>query len=343
MDSSAVAHPWDGFLLGPENELAHASVMALARGGQAEPSVLVIYGPSGAGKSRLLAGLVAEWLVRRPDASVAHVAAEQFAAVCAEAAGRTRGWSELRSRFRDLELFVLEDLQALERASLALGELSHTLDALNETGAAVAFSARTGPAQWSAWPRRLVNRLSGGLVVRVDLPALATRRRYVLDRSRARGLTLPAGVVEAIADAADGFRTIDGLLSRLALDGRIGRKAIDDRLVIAALNEEGAAPTRVAIEEVAHAVAVRFGLRTSDLRSDSRRAALVEPRHLAILLARRWTGASLSQIGKYFGGRDPATIRHACREAAERLAADPSLAAVAQSLEAAWRMQARAG
>jgi chromosomal replication initiator protein len=156
-------------------------------------------------------------------------------------------------------------------------------------------------------------------------------------------LTLPAGVVEAIADAADGFRTIDGLLSRLALDGRIGRRAIDDRLVIAALNEEGAARTAVAIEEVARAVAVRFGIRTSDLQSDSRRAALVEPRHLAILLARRWTGASLSQIGKYFGGRDPATIRHACRAAAERLAADPSLAAVAQALEAAWRMQARAG
>src|SRR5206468_11527569 len=116
--------------------------------------------------------------------------AEAFAAACAEAAGRRGGWAELRERFRGLDLFVLEDLHALERAPLALEELTHTLDALDEAGAAVAVSARAGPGQWSGWPRRLVNRLRGGLAVRIDPPGLAARRRYVHDQAARRGLAL---------------------------------------------------------------------------------------------------------------------------------------------------------
>src|SRR3954470_14031616 len=78
-------HPWDGFLVGPENALAQASVLALARG-EVGLSPLVVHGPAGAGKSRLLAGLVAEWLARRPGSAVAHLGAETFAALCIEAA-----------------------------------------------------------------------------------------------------------------------------------------------------------------------------------------------------------------------------------------------------------------
>src|SRR3954452_16557634 len=81
----APAHPWDGFLAGPENALAHASVLALARGDAAGVSPLVIHGPAGVGKSRLLAGLVGERLLRHPGAAVAHMEAEAFAAACSEA------------------------------------------------------------------------------------------------------------------------------------------------------------------------------------------------------------------------------------------------------------------
>ena len=219
--------PWDGFVNGPENALAQASVQALARGGNVAVglSPLIVHGSSGVGKSRLLTALVAECLLRRPGSAVAHLEAEAFAAACAEAAGQRGGWAELRGRFRRLDMFVLEDLHALERAPLALSELIHTLDALDEAGAAVAISARLGPGQWTGgnWPPRLVNRLIGGLAVRVDPPGLASRRRFVLERARERGLALTAEAVEALAGAGDGYRTLDGWLVRLGLTGRVGR------------------------------------------------------------------------------------------------------------------------
>jgi chromosomal replication initiator protein len=333
----AIPHPWDGFLAGPENELAHASVLALARGERAGISPLVVHGPSGVGKSRLLAGLVGERLLRRPESAVAHLEAEAFAASCAEAAGPPGGWSELRARFRRLDLFVLEDLHALERAPLALEELTHTLDALDDAGAAVAVSARVGPGQWSGWPRRLVNRLLGGLAVRVDPPGLASRRRYVLDRARARGINLAAEAVDSLAEAADGYRTLDGWLARLGLASRVERRPLDRALAESYLADEAEPAPSPTIDAIARAVAKRFGVRPSDLRGAARNPQFVEPRHLAMHLARGSTGLSFAAIGAYFGGRDPATVRHACRAAASRLESDPALASAAEAIASAWR------
>ena len=99
------SHPWDGYLTGPENELAMAAAQAMARGEHDGISPLVVYGPSGVGKSRLLAGLVAEWLLRHPGSSVAHLDAQTFVAACLEAAAVAGGvgWSALRGRFRSVQ------------------------------------------------------------------------------------------------------------------------------------------------------------------------------------------------------------------------------------------------
>jgi chromosomal replication initiator protein len=237
----AMPHPWDGFVAGPENALAHAGVLALARGEAVEgaPRVLVLHGPSGSGKSRLLRGLVGEWLLRRPGSALAHLEAEAFAAACAAAQQRREeGWAELRGRFRLLDLLVLDDLHALEHAPLALSELTHTLDALADQGAAVAVSARTGPGQWRGWPSRLVNRLVGGLAVRIDLPGLASRRRFLLERAQARGVRLSAGAVDVLAGSADGYRTLEGWLARLELTARVEGRAIDQALVTALLHDD---------------------------------------------------------------------------------------------------------
>jgi len=337
------AHPWDGYLIGPENALAQAGALAMARGETAGVSPLVVHGPSGSGKSRLLAGLVAERVLRRPGSAVAHLEAEAFAAACAGASGRPGGWAEVRERFRRLDLLALDDIQTLERTPWAMEELSHTLDALDAAGAAVAVSARSGPGRWSpGWPARLVGRLSAGLSVEIAPPSLESRRRYLLDRARARGLALSAEVVEPMAEAADGYRTLDGWLAQLALSSKVDRRGLDAALVAPILAGD---PTDVGptVDAIARAVAAAFGLRLREIRSPTRRAVVAEGRHLAMHLARLHTRASLRAIGDYFGGRDPATVRHACKAAEARLAADPALAAACSALARGWSRRAGDG
>ena len=223
----------------------------------------------------------------------------------------------------------------MARSPLALDELAPTLDALDDLGAAVAVASRDELGRFDGWPRRLEDRVRGGLTVRIEPPGPPSRRRYLLDRARARGLAPAADALDALAEAADGYRSLDGLLARLVLAGRVERRPLDLRLARTLLDgDEDAPPATVA--EVARAVARQFGLRPRDLRSADRRAALVTPRHLAILLARELTGASFAALGHAFGDRDTKTIRHACRAASARLASDPSLAAVAEFLRRRW-------
>ena len=330
------SHPWDGFLVGPENSLAHAGLLAMARGDSAGASPLVVHGPSGSGKTRLLEGLLAEWIARRPGSAVAFLAAEEFASLCARAADRSGGFVEVRERFRQLSLLVLDDIHALEGASMAQDELAHTLDALDEGGGTVAVSARVGPGRWSGWPSRLVNRLIGGWSVRVEPPGPASRRRFVMERARAKGLTLSAQAVESLAESAEDYRSLEGLIARLEMAGKVDRRALDGGLTaeILAHDDGHLIPSKAeAMERIARAVALRFGVNLRDLRSASRRQTLVVPRHLAIYLARQWTGLSFAALGQYFGKRDAATIRHACKMAAERLAADPAIAAEVAAIE----------
>jgi chromosomal replication initiator protein len=359
-----LSHPWDGYLTGPENELAVAAAQALARGERDGISPLVVYGPSGVGKSRLLAGLVAEWLLRHPGSSVAHLDAQTFVAACLEVAtvAGGEGWSALRGRFRSVDLFVLEDIEGLARGPLARNELAHTFDALEETGAAVAFSARSAPGTWPSkeWPRRLVNRLMGGLALRITSPGLTSRCRYVLQRAAQQGVALQAEAVETLAQAGDGYRTLEGWISRLALEGRLKQEQegwrmrrgslptrqhppvhsrarpapLDPHTVATILADETLlAEAILTIDAIARAVADRFGVRLGVMRGPSRRASVVVARHVAMYLARKFTGSSFSEIGTYFSGRDSATVRHACKAAALRLNADPTLATAVASLE----------
>ncbi len=324
--------PWDGFLVGPENALAHSGAVALARGDASVASPLVVHGPAGSGKTRILDGLVAEKIARFPGASVATLTAEAFASLCHEAAGRLGGFADLRERFRGLDLFVLDDLHALERSPIASEELAHTLDALEEAGGSAAFSARVGPGRMTGWPPRLVSRLVGGLSLRVEPPGLATRRRFALETARARSLSLSAEAVEAIAEGAAGYREIDGRLARLALAAKVERRPADQSLADSLAEDDPSETARQAVETIARLVAERFGVSVRDLRSASRRQAVVVPRHLAIHLARTRTGLSFASLGALFGKRDAKTVRHACAAALERLAADPSLAAEVAAL-----------
>ena len=332
----APPHPWDGLLIGPENALAHSGALALARGDREGVSPLVVHGPAGVGKTRLLAGLVAERLIRRPESAVAHVEAETFAASCAGAADRPGGWGEVRDRFRRLDLLVMDDIQSLERTPWALEELAHTLDALDEAGGAVAVAARSGPGGWRDWPGRLVSRLTAGLAVALERPSVESRRRYLLDQIRSRKLALPVEAVEPLAEAADGYRTIDGWLTQLALRAKVNRRVVSPSELVAAILQADPVEDGPDLATIARAVAGACRVKVGDLRSDTRRAVVVEARHLAIHLARTHTSLSFRAIGAYFGGRDPATVRHAARVAEARLAIDPALAAVFAAITQGW-------
>jgi chromosomal replication initiator protein len=344
---SAAPDPWDGYLQGAENALARDAALALLRGQREGLSPLLIHGPSGAGKTRLLDALALEWHQRHPAIPAQLLDAETFAAACAAAGRRAADWSALRDRFRNCGLFLLDNLPALARSPLAIDELTFTLDDLEAAGAAIAVACTWPPGQWTPdlLPRRLASRLSCGLAVRLDLPGSDLRRRYLLDHARQKRLRLGSEAIDWIlTEVPGGFPQLEGTLVRLALEARLRPRAALPTLDLAFVRQvltqataESAPPSPTSLADTVRAVAATFRVSLRDLRSASRHSSLVEVRHLAMFLAREQTTASFAAIGAYFGGRDPATVRHACRAAATRLQARPDLEAALHKLRSPQR------
>ena len=338
------ADPWEGYLSSQENALAHDAALALLRGQREGHSPLFLHGCSGAGKTRLLAAIAGDAAARPGARPVQFLDAESFAAACAAAGRNADAWSALRYRFRTAGLFVLDNLPALARSPLAIDELAFTLDDLDAADAAIVVASAWPPSQCYAdgLPARLISRLAGGLAVRLDLPGLDLRRRFLLDRAQARGLLLATQAIDWLVShlpAEGGFPPVEGALTRLALEARLRpqrvRQALDVEFVRRVLDNdlESDPPPIPTVAETTRAVAHIFRIPVRDLRSSSRASATAEARHFAMFVARQQTGASFAKIGAYFGNRDPATVRHACRAAAARLEARPDLAAALLKLQ----------
>lgn len=361
-------HPWDDLIEGPENRLALACLRLLARSPSDPPpdppigpdsdadsdadadsdsdapepieaawSPLVLHGPSGVGKTVLLDGFVRECLQRDPGRRVLRLDASAFIAACVEAV-RNRAWRAFRARTRDLDVLIFEDVPGLARSPLAAREAVAMLDDLRRSGAIVVGAASARPGDWPAeLPRHLVDRWEGGLALRLEPPGPESLRRHALRRARLLALRLAPDAIEALVRDHPSYRGLDGALARLKWKPRLARAgASASASQFAPSRTDGdpdpadnPVPTLAAITE---AVARRYGVPSAALRGADRRQTLAEPRHLAMYLARRRGAAGVAAIGRHFGGRDPATVRHACGKIEERARTDPALLAVIASL-----------
>jgi chromosomal replication initiator protein len=292
---------------------------------------LVLHGPSGTGKSHLCEALIAEWQRRMPASVVAHLGASEFAERFADAVEDDR-IETFRSQLREADLFVLENVGKLATKPTAQRELLYTLDALEARGARVVATFDASPQRLDTLLPGLVGRLSGGVVVALVPPSVASRRAILERLVKLRGIEIEEKALDLLAgDVEKTVPELRGILTTLhalaaqefaenvksrtdaSIDAPFVRRYLEQR-------SEAAAP---ALKAIAEQSARRYGLTVADLKSGSRRRTVVAARDTAIFLARRLTTKSLQEIGDFFGGRDHTTILHSCRKLEQTSESDP--------------------
>jgi chromosomal replication initiator protein len=314
------------FLAGPENRLIAVAIAALLDESAPHYNPLIIHGLSGTGKSHLARGLAAKRLLRADadSAAIVFITGADFARLLHEAI-QGESTASFRRRFRRASLLIVDDLTQLATKPVAQQELIHTLDAVIDGGGQVVVTSRTAPERMNALCAALRSRLSAGLTVSLSPPAAAARLALVERFASLRRIALPEAAARTLADGLSATAPeLSGALAEVQLQAQVERTAIDVRGVRRFLADRQLR-LRPSLRTIASLTAKYFGLRMSDLRSPSRRRAVVQARGVAMHLARQLTDKSLERIGDYFGGRDHTTVLHSVNSTESRLRSDPTI------------------
>ena len=313
------------FLAGPENSLIAVAMAALLEEPEPHYNPLVIHGPSGTGKSHLARGLAAKRLLRvdADSAAIVFISGADFARLL-HGAIEENATPSFRRRFRGASLLILDDLTQLATKRIAQQELIQTLDDVIDGGGQVVITSRAAPEQMDALSPALRSRLSAGLTVSLVPPAAAARLALIERFASLRRIALPTAAARTLADGLSATAPeLSGALAELQLQAEFDQSSIDVSGVRQFLADRQLR-LRPSLRTIASRAAKYFGLRMSDLKSSSRRRAVVQARGVAIYLARQLTDKSLKQIGDYFGGRDHTTVLHSVHSTESRLRSDPT-------------------
>jgi chromosomal replication initiator protein len=317
-------YSFDQFIIGDGNRLAHAAALAVAElPGQAY-NPLFLHAPPGLGKTHLLHAIGNYVLAYGGGASVRYATVESFTNQFISALS-SRSLDRFKHAYRNADVLLVDDVQFLANKAKTEEEFFHTFNALHSEGRQLVITCDRLPRQMLTVEERLRERFEAGLVAEISPPDFATRvailrKRAALDRVQ---LADPS-VLDLIAErVTDNVRLLEGTLIRLVAYHSLNRRPIDVELAEAVLGASSAHPPQAtSIADIQTTVAGHFELSVSELISPSRAARIAWPRQVAIHLTRQLTDRSLHDIGSAFGGRNHATVLHACRRVAERLATD---------------------
>ncbi|GIW93766.1 MAG: hypothetical protein KatS3mg110_1807 [Pirellulaceae bacterium] len=319
------------FVVGEEYRMVLASLdVVLAHPGKITP--LYVHGPTGCGKTEFLSYVRRLARGRAGLKRIVSVSAEQFTTEFLEALDG-RGLPNFRRKFRDVELLLIDDLQFFSGKKQTLIELQNTIDSLLRAGRQLVLAADRPPGELSEFTASLTARMAAGLVCRLPYPGPETRRQ-IARRTAGRLGGLSDELIELIVATFDqDARQVVGAVNRiLAMSRVLGREPSleEARQALSDLLAEQKRP--VGLADIETAVCTVFGIERRQLHAEGRDRSASHPRMLAMWLARKYTRAGLTEIGRYFGRRSHSTVLSAQRQVERWLANGNTLHAAGRDL-----------
>ena len=320
----------DGFVVGPENQLAHAAAQSIAAGNNSF-SPLFLHGPCGVGKTHLLRAIAA---AAGRDRRSIYCTLEQFTNQLVSAL-RNNSPESLRKRYRSAEIVLFDDVYFVAGKRATQEELFHTFDTVAANGGAVVLASDRSPAEMDDLPNRLRSRFAAGIVVDIQPPGFEMRLAFVEHLSRRAGIDLPTGVATALASAniAD-FRKLTGVFNRLDAESRLRSETITrDQARRLLSHYDHAAHAPVNPDAVIAAVARLCQVEIKLLTGTSRSRSVIQARNMCAFALREFTDQPLAAIGQCLGGRTHSTVLNAIRRADAQISRDQKARSLFERLE----------
>jgi chromosomal replication initiator protein len=320
-------YSFDSFVVGPNNNFAHAAALAVAQAPAKAYNPLFLYGGVGLGKTHLMQA-IGHCVSTSPKAGkICYITSEQFTNEFIQAI-QNSSLTKFRKKYRQADVLLIDDIHFLAGKERMQEEFFHTFNTLFDAHRQIVLTSDRPAAEIANLENRLVSRFEWGLVTELQPPALETRIAILRKKAALSDVKLSDQVIEFLAQKIrTNIRRLEGALVRVvsyaSLTGREITTDTLETLLRDSLHEE--AKQTLSIISIQKKVAEHFDIRLADMTSRRRPQNVAFPRQVAMYLSRTLTDRSLVDIGEAFGGRDHGTVMHACKLIKGRITKDQRL------------------
>ena len=314
-DSSTLIakYTFDNFITGKSNEFAHAAALAVAKAPGKSYNPFFIYGGVGLGKTHLMHAIGNAILKKSPAKRVLYVSTEQFTNDLINAL-RDYKIGEFKSKYRNIDVLMVDDVQFLSGKDSTQEEFFHTFNSLHNLDKQIILSSDRHPQNVSGIEERLRSRFDWGLVTDIQKPDLETRIAILQKKAMLENIDVPYEVISKIAAEIDtNVRDLEGVFTRVVAFASLTNKTFDLSILEESKKsiDTEALKTPISMEDIERTVARYFNLSINELHQRSRAPYVAHPRQIIMYLCRELTPISLSAIARYYGGLNHTTVLRA--------------------------------
>ena len=315
-------YTFDTFVVGPSNQFAHAAARAVGETPSRSYNPLFLYGGVGLGKTHLMHAIAHEVLRRAPDTKVHYLSAERFLNELINAL-RFEKMHEFKSRYRELDVLLMDDIQFIAGKDSTQEEFFHTFNALHDAQKQIVVTSDALPKEIPTLEERLRSRFEWGLIADVQPPDLEMKVAIIRKKAAAEKMEIPNDVALFIAGTVkSNIRELEGRLNRVLAFSSLTGKPLSVELARETLKDiVGTEENRAVPSDIIKTVAAHYGLRVSDMKAKSNAKPIAFPRQVAMYMCRKLTGLSFPEIGRIFNDKHHSTVMHSV-EKIERLIED---------------------
>ena len=311
-------YTFDTFVVGKNNNFAHAASLAVAESPGEVYNPLFIYGGVGLGKTHLMHSIAHFILEQDPGKKVLYVTSETFTNEVIDniRSGNSAAMSKFRDKYRNIDVLLIDDIQFIIGKESTQEEFFHTFNDLHSAGKQVIISSDKPPKEMITLEDRLKSRFEWGLIADISSPDYETRMAILTKREELDGYTIDDSVIEYIAtNVKSNIRELEGALNIVVAFGNLNKREINLELAKEALKNIISPDEKKVItpEYILDTVSEHFHVSKEDMKGSKRNAEIVLPRQIAMYLCRKMTQIKYKELGTLLGGKDHSTIIHGCK------------------------------
>ena len=324
---------FENFVVGSCNQFAHAAAVAVSRNLSSSYNPLFVYGGTGVGKTHLMHAIGLTLLEKSAGTRVVYTSSERFMNAMV-ACLKTDKMSLFHRHFRSADVLLVDDVHILAGKERTQEEFFYTFNELYEHQKQIVITSDSPPKSTPGLVERLRSRFEWGLMVDMQPPDLETKMAILDKKAEEKGIRLPQDVQIFIATKAkSNVRELEGALIKLMAYSNVTGSAITLPMAQQVLKQFVHVPDkRVSMDSVVRAVGEKYALTPQQLKAKTNAHAVAFPRQVAMYLIKEMTSASLSEIGRAFGGKHHTTVLHSIQKIERQRQSDTNLNAMIHSI-----------